>query len=146
MRLTSVLRSVLAAIDTVGPLIIQVRGTINITSKQGVRPNKTIVGLGTSAVINGGGLDFHRSFNVIVRNLRFTNAEDDSVNIGQNSHHIWIDHNEFSGALDGSVDIVRGTCEVAGTVTEPRTFYPYTLDSAAGVPAIVRAGVGVGRI
>ncbi|SER00013.1 pectate lyase [Lentzea xinjiangensis] len=95
-------------IDTVGALIIQVSGTITISSKQGVRPDKTVVGLGTSAVIDGGGLDFYRSHNVIVRNLRFTNAEDDAVNIGQNSHHIWVDHNEFSGAVDGSVDIVRG--------------------------------------
>src|SRR5689334_2609860 len=45
----------LSAIDTVGPLVILVSGTINITSKQGVRPNKTILGLGTNAVINGGG-------------------------------------------------------------------------------------------
>jgi len=254
-------------IDTVGPLVIQVSGRIAITSKQGVRPNKTIIGLGTTAEISGGGLDFYRSYNVIVRNIRFTGAEDDSVNIGQNSHHIWIDHNEFSGALDGSVDIVRGaeyvtvswnwfrgtdktmlighsdgnasedtghlkvtihhnffdgstqrhprvrfgepvhvynnyfranslyavastmnagvlvegnyfenvpfpcysasgyadsgpgrlvqrnniftgsgSCEVAGTVTEPRTYYSYTVDSPAAVPAIVRNGVGLGKV
>ncbi|HCT79099.1 MAG TPA: pectate lyase [Micromonosporaceae bacterium] len=98
----------LAAIDTVGPMIIQVQGTINITSKQGVRPNKTIVGVGTSAVINGGGFDFYRSSNVIIRNLTFTNAEDDAVNVGQNSHHIWIDHNRFVAPVDGAIDIVRG--------------------------------------
>jgi pectate lyase len=95
-------------IDTVGPLTIQLQGRVDITSKQGVRPDKTIVGLGTAAVINGGGLDFYRSFNVIVRNIRFTNAEDDAVNVGQNSHHIWIDHNEFVSPVDGAVDIVRG--------------------------------------
>ncbi|HYN93960.1 MAG TPA: right-handed parallel beta-helix repeat-containing protein [Pilimelia sp.] len=95
-------------IDSSERLIIQVNGTIAITSKQGVRPNKTIVGIGNSGHITGGGLDFYRSFNVIVRNLRFTNAEDDAVNVGQESHHIWIDHNTFSGAVDGSVDIVRG--------------------------------------
>jgi pectate lyase len=95
-------------IETVGPLVIRVQGTINITSKQGVRPNKTIIGVGTSAVINGGGLDFYRSYNVIVRNIRFTNAEDDAVNVGQNSHHIWIDHNEFVAPVDGAVDVVRG--------------------------------------
>jgi pectate lyase len=254
-------------IDTVGPLVIQVSGRIAITSKQGVRPNKTIIGLGTTAEITGGGLDFYRSYNVIVRNIRFTDAEDDAVNIGQNSHHIWIDHNEFSGALDGSVDIVRGAeyvtvswnwfrgtdktmlighsdgnasedtghlkvtihhnffdgstqrhprvrfgepvhvynnyfranslyavastmnagvlvegnyfesvpfpcysaggyadsgpgrlvqrnniftgsgpCEVAGTVTEPRTYYSYTVDCPANVPTIVRNGVGLGKI
>ncbi|MER5216983.1 pectate lyase [Streptomyces sp. NPDC002838] len=254
-------------IDTTGPLVIRVQGTINITSKQGVRPNKTIVGVGSSAVINGGGLDFYRSHNVIVRNIKFTNAEDDAVNVGQESHHIWIDHNEFVGAVDGAVDVVRGSqyvtvswnwfnktdksmllghsdgnggqdagklkvsihhnffdgsrqrhprvrfgepvhvynnyykgnaiygvastmnagvvvegnyfesvphpcysaggydqsgpgrlvqrgnvftgsgaCETNGTVTEPRTFYAYTLDPTANVPSLVRAGVGVGKI
>ncbi|MDX2763207.1 pectate lyase family protein [Streptomyces europaeiscabiei] len=254
-------------IDTVGPLVIRVQGTVDITSKQGVRPHKTIVGVGSSGVINGGGLDFYRSYNVIVRNLRFTGAEDDAVNVGQESHHIWIDHNEFVAPLDGAVDVVRGaeyvtvswnwfnktdksmllghsdgngsqdagklkvsihhnffdgsrqrhprvrfgepvhvynnyykgnavygvastmnagvvvegnhfegvpnpcysasgydasgpgrlvqrnnlfagsgTCETNGTVTEPRTFYPYTLDPAANVPALVRAGAGIGRI
>src|SRR6185503_12072452 len=85
--------ALLTAIDTVGPMIIRVQGTINITSKQGVRPNKSILGVGSTAVIDGGGFDFYRSFNVMVRNITFTNAEDDAINIGQNSHHIWIDHN-----------------------------------------------------
>ncbi|WP_033343924.1 pectate lyase family protein [Catenuloplanes japonicus] len=99
----------LGYIDTVGPLVIQVNGLIQITSKQGVRPHKTIIGIGTNGRIDGGGLDFYRSYNVIVRNLLFTNAEDDAVNVGQESHHIWIDHNTFRGAVDGSVDIVRGS-------------------------------------
>ncbi|GAA3926861.1 pectate lyase family protein [Actinoplanes auranticolor] len=98
----------LTAIDTVGPMTVQVSGTIAITSKQGVRPNKTIVGLGSTAVITGGGFDFYRSSNVIVRNLTFTDAEDDAVNVGQQSHHIWIDHNTFRRPVDGSIDIVRG--------------------------------------
>jgi pectate lyase len=97
----------LAAIDTIGPMVIMVDGTIDITSKQGVRPHKTILGVGDTAVINGGGLDFHRSFNVIVRNLTFTNAEDDAVNVGQESHHIWVDHNTFVDPVDGAIDIVR---------------------------------------
>ena len=97
----------LDAIDTVGPLTIQVSGTIAITSKQGVRPNKTIVGL-PGATISGGGFDFYRSFNVIVRNLTFADAEDDAINVGQQSHHIWIDHNTFVRPVDGSIDVVRG--------------------------------------
>ncbi|GGN13894.1 pectate lyase [Actinoplanes campanulatus] len=98
----------LEAIDTVGPLIIQVSGTIAITSKQGVRPNKTIVGLGTNATITGGGFDMYRSYNVIIRNLTFVDAEDDAINVGQQSHHVWIDHNTFVRPVDGSIDIVRG--------------------------------------
>jgi pectate lyase len=254
-------------IDSTETLIIRVQGQINITSKQGVRPNKTIIGVGTSGHIDGGGLDFYRSYNVIVRNLLFTNAEDDAVNVGQESHHIWIDHNTFRGAVDGSIDIVRGadyvtaswnhfdhsdksmlishsdsasstdvghlkvtihhnffdnsrqrhprirfgepvhvfnnyflnnelygvasvqqagalvesnyfenvpfpcfsasgyaesgpgrlvhrnnvfvnsgTCEAAGTVVEPRTYYTYTADTASSVPSSVRAGAGYGRL
>ncbi|MBD9726233.1 pectate lyase [Streptomyces caniscabiei] len=254
-------------IDTTGPLVIRVQGTIDITSKQGVRPNKTIIGVGSSAVINGGGLEFYRSFNVIVRNIRFTDAEDDAISVGRESHHIWIDHNEFVAPLDGAVDVVRaaeyvtvswnwfnktdksmllghsdgngsqdagklkvsihhnffdgsrqrhprvrfgepvhvynnyykgnaiygvastmnagvvvegnhfegvphpcysasgydasgpgrliqrnnvfngsGACETNGTVVEPRTYYAYTLDPAADVPALVRAGAGTGKL
>jgi pectate lyase len=256
----------LDAIDTVGPLIIQVTGTIEITSKQGVRPDKTIVGIGSAPTISGGGFDFYRSSNVIVRNLTFADAEDDAINVGQQSHHIWIDHNTFVRPVDGSIDIVRGAdyvtvswnhfagtdksmlighsdgaastdighlkvsihhnwfdgsrqrhprvrfgepvhvynnyfdgnelygvastmnggvvvegnyfaglthpchstsgyadsgpgrlvqranvftasgpCEAGGTVVEPRTYYSYTLDPAASVPALVQAGAGAGR-
>ncbi|MEU9833135.1 pectate lyase [Streptosporangium sp. NPDC048047] len=98
----------LGYIDSKETLVIRVAGTIPISSKQGVRPNKTIIGVGASGHITGGGLDFYRSYNVIVRNIRFTDADDDAVNIGRESHHIWIDHNTFSGAADGSVDVVRG--------------------------------------
>jgi pectate lyase len=256
----------LDAIDSLERLVIQVQGRIQIESKQGVRPNKTVIGL-PGAEITGGGLDFYRSYNVIVRNVLFTDAEDDAINVGQNSHHIWIDHNTFRGAVDGSVDIVRGadyvtvswnhfdrsdksmlishsdgaagtdvghlkvtihhnffdhsrqrhprvrfgepvhvynnyflgndlyavastenagvlvegnffedvphtvysasgyadsgpgravarnnvfvrsgTPEVSGSVVEPRTYYAYTVDSPANVPALVRAGAGVGHI
>ncbi|GAA3014512.1 polysaccharide lyase family 1 protein [Streptosporangium longisporum] len=100
--------SFLEYIDSKETLIIRVAGTIEISSKQGVRPNKTIIGVGTSGHITGGGLDFYRSYNVIVRNIRFTEAEDDAINVGRESHHVWIDHNTFSGAVDGSIDVVRG--------------------------------------
>jgi len=73
-----------------------------------VTSDKTIIGVGSTAGFTGGGFDFYRSSNVIVRNLRFVGAEDDAVNVGQNSHHIWIDHNTFVAPVDGSIDIVRG--------------------------------------
>ncbi len=90
------------------PYVIQVQGTITISSKQGVRSDKTIVGLGNDAEITGGGLDMYRRQNVIIRNLRFTAADDDSISIQQDSHHIWIDHCEFTAGADGLIDIVRG--------------------------------------
>ncbi|HEV2783811.1 MAG TPA: pectate lyase [Actinophytocola sp.] len=36
--------------------------------------------------------------------------------------------------------------EVRGTVVEPRTYYAYSVDPAADVPALVPAGAGVGKI
>ncbi|RBM19739.1 polysaccharide lyase family 1 protein [Streptomyces sp. PT12] len=90
------------------PYVIQVQGTIRISSKQGLRSNKTVIGLGQGAEITGGGLDLYRRQNVIVRNLRFTGADDDALSIQQDSHHIWIDHCEFSTGADGLIDIVRG--------------------------------------
>jgi pectate lyase len=202
--------------------------------------------------------------NVIIRNLRFSGSPDDLINVQMFSHHIWIDHNDFSDGDDGAVDIKRGSdlvtvswnrfhdhdktlllghdddnaaqdagrlrttyhhnwfdgsdqrnprvrfapvvhvynnyyrdnsygiastndaglfvegnyffsvnnpgrvdfsgplgrmvqrdnvlvdcnhaIEVRGTVTDPRTFYPYTADRAASVPTVVPAGAGVGKV
>ncbi|MEU9833133.1 pectate lyase [Streptosporangium sp. NPDC048047] len=59
---------------------------------------------------------------------------------------------DFSGDLGRMVarDNILVDCnhaiETRGTVTEPRTFYPYTADPAASVPAVVPAGAGVGKI
>jgi pectate lyase len=64
--------------------------------------------MGADATINGGGLDMYERSNVIIQNLRFTGAEDDAISIQQSSHHIWIDHCELTGGLDGLIDIVRG--------------------------------------
>ncbi len=90
------------------PYVIQVDGVMRISSKQGVRSNKTIIGLGSNAEITGGGLDLYRRQNVIIRNLRFTGADDDAISVQQSSHHIWIDHCDLSGGADGLIDIVRG--------------------------------------
>ncbi|GAA3114280.1 pectate trisaccharide-lyase [Planomonospora alba] len=129
-------------IDSKETLVIRVAGTIAITSKQGVRPNKTIIGVGTSGHITGGGLDFYRSYNVIVRNLRFTGAEDDAVNVGRESHHIWIDHNTFSGAADGSIDVVRG----ADYVTVSWNHFDHSDKSMLIGHSDGAAGTDVGRL
>ena len=42
-----------------------------------------------------------------MRTLPFSNASDDSISIDQGSHHIFIDHNDFSAANDGLLDIIR---------------------------------------
>ena len=272
----------LAAIAQAGPLVIQVAGTITLPTgssdgMHNVTSDKTIVGVGSTGALVGGGLNIglpvdddlttppaNAVHNVIIRNLRLSGATDDLINVQMFSHHVWIDHNDFSDGDDGAVDIKRGSdlvtvswnrfhdhdktlllghdddngaqdagrlrttyhhnyfdgsdqrnprvrfapvvhvynnyyrdnsygvastndaglfvegnyffsvnnpgrvdfsgplgrmvqrdnilvecnhaIEVRGTVTDPRTFYAYTADSAAAVPTIVPAGAGTGKV
>ncbi|KAK1227684.1 hypothetical protein PQX77_009309 [Marasmius sp. AFHP31] len=79
----------------------------------------TIQGIGTSGIINGGGLGITGKSNVIIRNLVINKVVADvkifgadAVTIQNRSHNIWVDHNEFysdldhgEGYYDGQVDI-----------------------------------------
>jgi len=251
-----------------GPYVIMVSGTISFDDMITVVANKSIIGVGSTAHITGGGLQLGSTTrpgnNVIIRNIRFTDASDDSVSVTNSAHHVWIDHCDFSAGFDGLLDVKRqsdfvtvswnhfhdhsktlllghsdtytadighlrvtyhhnffdgteqrhprarfgepvhvfnnyylnnglygvastenaglvvegnyfsgvafpiyvgyadsgpgrvvernnvyvnsGTPQTAGTVVEPRTYYAYTVDNPANVPAIVTAGVGVGKI
>ncbi|WP_234358981.1 polysaccharide lyase family 1 protein [Plantactinospora sp. BC1] len=110
-----------------GPYVIQVAGTITLPTGDSdgmhdVTSDKTIVGIGANATLRGGGLNIglpvnddttappaDAVHNVIIRNLHLTGATDDLLNVQMFSHHIWIDHNEFSNGDDGAVDIKRGS-------------------------------------
>ncbi|WP_188194233.1 pectate lyase family protein [Nonomuraea sp. SYSU D8015] len=110
-----------------GPYVIQVSGTITLPTgstdgMHNVTSDKTIVGLGGNAALVGGGLTIglpvdddvtsppaNAVHNIIIRNLAFSGATDDLINIQMFSHHIWIDHNDFSNGDDGAVDIKRGS-------------------------------------
>lgn len=90
-----------------GPYIIQVSGTISLSGMNKVASNKTIIGLGAGAVITGGGLNLDDVSNIIIRNIKFTNANDDSINMQDGTHHVWVDHCDFTNGYDGLVDIKR---------------------------------------
>jgi pectate lyase len=98
------------------PYIIMVSGTISGGSMITVVANKTILGVGTSAHITGGGLQLGTTTrpgnNVIIRNIKFTNPSDDSISVTNGAHHVWIDHNEFGPGTDGSLDIKRQSTNV----------------------------------
>ncbi|WP_068922856.1 pectate lyase family protein [Planobispora rosea] len=94
-----------------GPYVIRVAGRIAIDDMITVVADKSILGVGTTAEITGGGLQLGSTTrpgnNVIIRNIRFTGASDDSVSVTNKAHHVWIDHNDFSGGYDGLLDIKR---------------------------------------
>ncbi|WP_049558163.1 pectate lyase family protein [Nonomuraea sp. SBT364] len=116
----------LSAIGQSGPLTVCVRGMITVPAgMHNVTSDKTILGVGSTAGISGGGLNIglpaddaitsppaDAVHNVIIRNLLFRNASDDSVNVQMFSHHVWIDHNDFADGYDGLLDIKRGSSYV----------------------------------
>jgi pectate lyase len=93
------------------PYTILITGRITFDDMITVVANKSIIGVGTGAVISGGGLQMGSTTrpgnNVIVRNIRFTDASDDSISITNKAHHVWIDHNDFSAGFDGLLDVKR---------------------------------------
>jgi pectate lyase len=95
------------------PYTILVSGRIEFDDMITVVANKSILGVGTSAVISGGGLQMGSTTrpgnNVIIRNITFTNASDDSVSVTNAAHHVWIDHCDFSNGFDGLLDIKRSS-------------------------------------
>ena len=95
----------LAAISAEGPAVVQIDGTMEISGMNDVASDKTIEG----GTISGGGLTMSGVSNIIVRNVTFTGADDDSINIEEGSTNIWIDHNDFSNGFDGLLDIKRGS-------------------------------------
>jgi pectate lyase len=116
----------LTAIATAGPLNICVKGMITLPGPMhDVTSNKTIAGIGATSGFTGGGLNIgipatdaitsppaNAVNNIIIRNLVFTGATDDSINVQMYSHHVWIDHNDLSNGYDGLIDIKRGSSYV----------------------------------
>ena len=93
-----------------GPYVIRVEGMITVPAgMHRVASDKTILGLGVNSGISGGGLNMTNGVkNVIIRNMKFINANDDSINVQEGAHHVWIDHCDFSFGYDGLLDIKRG--------------------------------------
>jgi pectate lyase len=96
-----------SAVSRSGPVVVQVSGTIALSSDANVASNKTIVGLGSTAGITSHGLNISGVQNVIVRNLAFSSAAINSITVTSAAHHVWIDHNSFTNASDTLIDIKR---------------------------------------
>jgi pectate lyase len=98
-----------AAINSGTRQIVRISGMLSITGMHKVASNKTIQGVGSNSGFTGGGLTLDTVSNVIIRNLRFTNADDDSINLQESTHNVWIDHNDLQNGFDGLIDIKRGS-------------------------------------
>ena len=90
-----------------------------------VRPHTTIFSAGAGAIIRHGTMEIHGAANVIIRNLKFRDLWEydpsgkydrfgwDFIRITNSgtdrSHHVWIDHCDFTKAYDGALDITHGS-------------------------------------
>jgi len=97
------------------PLVIRVCGTIRAPSVQ-VTSNKTLVGVGTQATIEGGlrirGTTDINVRDVVVKNLRVNgaySAVDGAAIQVYSAHHVWIDHSEVWDSIDGLIQVVHGS-------------------------------------
>lgn len=106
------------------PYIVQVKGTIDLGGSQAtVRNDKTIIGLGTDAVLIGG-LKISHYNNLIVRNLTIRNSKGDGLTI-QDARQVWVDHCTFIDAKDGQLDITHA----ADWITVSWCKFYYTVNS-----------------
>jgi pectate lyase len=88
---------------------VRVSGLISISGMYNVASNKTVIGVGSNSGITGGGLNLSGVRNIIIRNLVFRDASDDSINVQTNTTNVWIDHNDLASGYDGLIDIKRGS-------------------------------------
>lgn len=120
------------------PYVIKIEGTIS-GGTQGasvnVNSNKTLLGVGSTAFLQGVGLTISGKRNVIVRNIKFTMStvtntyindegrpqvavnDGDCVTI-ENSQNLWIDHCEFYNldpATQTNQDLYDGLVDAKGT-------------------------------
>jgi len=126
--------------------IIKVQGTISNGANGGkisIKSNKTIVGVGSTAFLNGVGLEIANNNNVIIQNLRmtmmgvttrvdtagvYTSSDDegvpailvnggDIISISGTSKNIWIDHCELFNedpAVQTNHDLYDGLIDIKG--------------------------------
>ena len=97
------------------PRVIEITSVFSVP-RLSVASNKTLIGVGANARIDGGirirgSADVVIS-NVIVKNLRVngrtTDVDGDAVQI-YNAHHVWIDHVEIYDGVDANLDVVHGS-------------------------------------
>ncbi len=132
--------------ESTTPYIIMVSGTIANGPNGGkvsVKSNKSIIGVGSTAFLNGIGIEIANNNNIIIQNLRgsmtgvttrtetagvFTLSDDaglpkvevndgDAISISGTSKNIWIDHCELFSidpAVQTNIDLFDGLIDIKG--------------------------------
>ncbi|KAF8071988.1 pectin lyase fold/virulence factor [Lyophyllum atratum] len=100
------------AIKTDTAKTVFLKGPITLSSQATVGNNTSIIGVGTSGVITGGGLKIVGKSNVIVRNLVINKVVGNDAITIQRANNIWIDHNEFFSDTTHGFDFYDGQVDI----------------------------------
>jgi pectate lyase len=98
-----------AAVAGTAPKVVRISGLVRVSGMLRVGSNTTVQGVGAGSGITGGGFTLNGARNVVLRNLVFRNAADDSINVEGGSTNVWIDHNDLAAGYDGLIDIKRAS-------------------------------------
>lgn len=90
------------------PYTILVEGRLSASGMVEVTSNKSIIGTGSGAILDGFGIDIRNSKNIVIRNLTIRKAGPDAIAM-RNTHHVWIDHCDLSASSDGLLDFTHGS-------------------------------------
>ncbi|MBR3757315.1 MAG: right-handed parallel beta-helix repeat-containing protein, partial [Bacteroidaceae bacterium] len=92
------------------PYTILFEGTIKTTDERDidVASDKTIIGLGGRAVLDGIGFRAEGVSNVVIRGFTIRNAHQDAIAF-RSSHHVWVDHCDLGSSDDGLLDFTIGS-------------------------------------
>jgi pectate lyase len=112
----SSLSALSSAVSGSSAKIVKISGTISGSGDVIVGSNKTILGIGSSSVLIGLGLDMKGVSNVIIRNLTIHNVKassgtGDAIHI-EKSTHLWIDHNNLYSDRSHGKDYYDGLLDI----------------------------------
>ncbi|KAG8685742.1 hypothetical protein FRC08_012934 [Ceratobasidium sp. 394] len=105
--------ALIAAVKGNSPKIVYVSGNLGSSSTRIAPGNNTsIIGVGSTAIIEGGGFNLNKVSNVIIRNLVIRKVKGNDAITVQKSNRIWIDHNEFYSDTDHGFDYYDGQVDI----------------------------------
>lgn len=100
-----------SAVNTSDPKVVYIQGYIKLDKRVKVGNNTSIIGIGSTAELEGFGLQISNTTNVIVRNVGIWNVVDTDCISATFSDHIWIDHCEFWNERSRGFDYYDGLVE-----------------------------------
>lgn len=109
----STLAALRTAVSGDSPKAVRVSGLISLSGQVDIGSNTTLLGVGSSSGLTGGGLRIKEETNVVVRNLNISRpvAPADGITV-QKSTKVWIDHNSFSADRDHDKDFYDGLLDI----------------------------------